>query len=155
MQNPGFVTLGGHRIKVQRWQHEAGVMTFTTVIRGEHLGNDIVAVTRLPGVTLELDEGTSFTGTARLLDRRTSGAGPTAVVRMEIQFTVDADSVTTLELTTDEKLDAILAEVRAIRREVAALQVGGSMPVSGGLAPPKPGTTLLDFEIPVDDDSVN
>lgn len=152
MNNPPFVTLNGHRIKVQRWQQNAGVMTFTTVIRGEHLGHDIVNAMQLPDVSLVLDDERAFTGSARLLDRRASGAGTTAVIRLEIQFTIDPDSGLVPELTQDEKLDAILAELRALRREVAALRTGSPSQNATGIAPTRPGTTLLDFEIPVEDD---
>lgn len=153
MQNPGFVSLNGHRIKVQRWQQNDGVLTFTTVIRGEHLGRDVVTATQLPQVSLVLDEDNSCTGAARLLDHRVSGAGSTAVVRLEIQFVVDAESGSAPELTSDQKLDAILTELRALRREVAALRDGGSPTSASAIAPNRPGTTMLDFEIPIDEES--
>lgn len=152
MQNPGFVTLNGHRIKVQRWHQDAGVITFTTVIRGEHLGNNILAFMQMPAVSLALDDETTLSGSARLLDRRMSGAGATAVVRLEIQFTVEGGADAMIELTADQKLDAILAELRALRGEVAAMRGTRSLTPETGIAPPRPGTTLLDFEIPIDDE---
>lgn len=152
MQNPAFVALNGHRIKVQRWQEESGIISFTTVIRGEHLGNDLVSAVQSPVVTLEADSGTSLVGTARLLDRRCSGAGPTAVHRLEIRFVPDPASNAKIELSIDEKLDAIIAELRSLRREVQSLRLQQSPRTSGGMSGPAAGTTMLDFEIPVDDD---
>lgn len=150
MQNPGYVTMNGLRIKVQRWQQELHVITFTTVIRGEQMANDIVATTAAEVVTLVVDDETTVTGRPRLLNRRASGVGPTAVVRLEIQFTVDGDTATSLELTQGQKLDAILAELRALRREVAIL--GGRLPMSTeNVTPPAPGKTMLDFEIPAEE----
>lgn len=155
MQNPGFVTLNGHRIKVQRWQKDAAVLTFSTVIRGEHLGNDVMSALHETPLTLVLDEDQTYIGSARLLDRRASGAGTTAVIRLEIQFTIDPGSPAITELSPEGKLDAILAEVRSLRREVASLRAEKQSPMASGLAPTRPGTTMLDFEIPVDDDSSN
>lgn len=155
MQNPGFVTLNGHRIKVQRWQQDADVLTFSTVIRGEHLGNDLITALQMSPITLALDEDRTYAGTARLLDRRTSGAGTTAVIRLEILFTIDQESAASAELSPDDKLDAILAEVRALRREVASLRTERQSLTPSGMAPSRPGTTMLDFEIPVEDDSTN
>lgn len=151
MQNPNFVSLNGHRIKVQRWQEDAGTFTFTSVIRGEHLGNDIVAAVQHPQITLALDDDITLHGSARVLDRRVTGAGSTAVVRLEIRFDTDDADGLVMELTADQKLDAILAEVRALRREVDALR-GRSAPLRSGVAPPAPGKTLLDFEIPTEDE---
>lgn len=152
MRNPGFVTMNGHRIKVQRWHQDADAVTFTTVIHGENMGNDIVSAVNTPRVSLALDEDTTLAGTARLLDRRASGAGPTAVVRLEIRFTVDGESGSSVELTPDQKLDAILAELRALRREVDALRGKSSTMPMGSVTPPAPGKTMLDFEIPVEDE---
>lgn len=151
MQNPGFVTLNGHRIKVQRWHQDDGAITFSTVIRGEHIGNTIVSAVQTSRVSLSIDEENTLAGTARLLDRRVSGAGPTAVVRLEIRFKADGESGPMGELTRDQKLDAILAELHALRQEIDALRGRPETPM-GGITPPSPGKTLIDFEIPVDDD---
>lgn len=150
MKNPGFVILNGHRIKVQRWHQELNSITFTTVIHGEYLGNDVVAEVETARVSLFIDEQTTLAGTARLLDRRASGAGPTAVVRLEIRFTVDGESAASIELTVDQKLDTILAELRALRHEVDQLRGRSPMPM-GGVAPPAPGKTMIDFEIPLEE----
>lgn len=150
MQNPGFVTLNGHRIKVQRWHQEADAITFTTVIHGEHIGNTIVAAVRAARVSLSIDEENTLAGTARLLDRRASGAGPTAVVRLEVRFMPDGESGTSVELTRDQKLDAILAELHALRQEVDALRGRPATPM-GGVTRPAAGKTLIDFEIPIDE----
>lgn len=150
MKNPGFVTLNGHRIKVQRWHQELNSITFTTVIHGEYLGNDVVDAVETARVSLFIDEQTTLAGTARLLDRRASGAGPTAVVRLEIRFTVDGESAASIELTVDQKLDTILAELRALRHEVDQLRGRSPMPM-GGVAPPAPGKTMIDFEIPLEE----
>ena len=151
MQNPGFVTMNGHRIKVQRWHQDSDAITFTTVIHGEKMGNDIVAAVKAPRVSLAIDEDTTLAGIARLLDHRASGAGPTAVVRLEVRFTADGESGASVRLTADQKLDAILAELQALRREVDGLRGNSSMPM-GGVTPPVPGKTMLDFEIPLDED---
>lgn len=151
MQNPGFVTLNGHRIKVQRWHQESNAITFTTMIHGERMGSDIVNATKAHNVNLTIDEETTLVGSARLLDRRVSGAGPTAVLRLEIRFTVDGESPTSIELTPDQKLDAILTELRALRREVDLLRGRSPMPM-GGVTPPAPGKTMIDFEIPAEED---
>lgn len=152
MQIPGFVTLNSHRIKVQRWHQEHDVITFTTVIRGEHLGNELVAAMGSGQVNLVVSEDMVLTGSARLLDRHTSGAGPTAVHRLEIQFTIDASSNDTPVLTADQKLDAILTELRLLRREVEMLREPRASSPHGGITPPRGGATLLDFEIPIHDD---
>lgn len=151
MQNPGFVTLNGHRIKVQRWHQENNALTFTTVIHGEQMGNDIVTAAEAARVSLSINEDTTLVGTARLLDRRASGAGPTAVARLEIRFVTDSESGSSIELTADQKLDVILAELRALRREVDSLRGPSPVPM-GGVAPPAPGKTLIDLEIPTEDD---
>lgn len=152
MRNPGFVTLNGHRIKVQRWHQDSEAITFTSVIHGEKMGNDIVNAAKAARVSLAIDEDTTLAGTARLLDRRASGVGPTAVVRLEVRFTVDGESGSSVELTPDQKLDVILAELRALRREVDDMRgTSTSMPM-GGITPPAPGKTMIDFEIPLDDD---
>lgn len=151
MQNPGFVSLNGHQIKVQKWHQESHVITFSTVIRGEHIGNTIVAATKSERVSLAIDESSTFVGTARLLDRRVSGAGPTAVMRLEVRVTVDADSGESLDLTQDQKLDVILAELRAIRHELDLLRGRSAVPLGDAL-PPTPGKTMIDFEIPTDDE---
>ena len=130
-------------------------MTFTTVIRGEHLGSDIVAAIQNPDITLAVDEDTVLSGSARLLDRRISGVGTTAVVRLEIQFTADGESGALVELTSDQKLDAILAEMRALRREVATLRGARALAADGGAAQIRPGTTMLDFEIPIEEDPLD
>lgn len=150
MKNPTFVTLNGNRIKVQRWHQETNEITFTTVIHGEHLGNGIVNAVDEDRVSLTVDEDTTLAGTARILDRRISGAGPTAVVRLEIRFRVDGESPAPMELTADQKLDAILAELRALRKEVDALKGRSPMPM-GGVTPPAPGRTMIDLEIPVEE----
>lgn len=153
MQNPGFITLNGHRIKIQRWHRDPDAITFTTVIRGEHLGNDLVAAVQLPQVHLVMDGDTTLTGSARILDRRVSGAGPTAVHRLEMLFTFDAATNEATTLSVDQKLDLILAELRALRREVEALHNPGAPGPQGGIAPPSVGMTMLDFEIPVDEEN--
>lgn len=149
MQNPGFVTLNNHRIKVQRWQDEPGVLSFSTIVRGEHLGRDVVAEVQRGTVTLIVGEHT-FTGTARITDHRVTGAGPTAVHRIEIRMDTDTGAIDATEPTADAKLDLILAELRALRREIAILR-GERASGQASMLPPGTGT-LLDFEIPIDDE---
>ena len=151
MNNPGFVTLNGHRIKVQRWHQESNVITFTTVIHGEHIGNNVVNAIETAHVSLFIDEQTTLAGSAHLLDRRMTGAGPTAVVRLEIRFSVDGESAASMELTQDKKLDMILSELRALRHEVDALRGRSATPM-GGATSPAPGKTMIDFAIPLEED---
>lgn len=139
MGDPAFVMLNLHRLKVQRWSRDAGEIAFTTVIRGEHLSNEIVAAIDAGPVEVVLDSGERIVGPARVTDRRASGA----VQRLGIALTCVAEVVPAL--TVDEKLDAILAEVRALRAEVAALRGGGNRSVA-----PTGASTMLDFEIPTE-----
>lgn len=149
MQNPGFVTLNNHRIKVQRWHDEPGVISMSTIVRGEHLGHDIVTEVQQGSVTLVVGEHT-FTGTARITEHRVTGAGTTAVHRIEIRVETETSALDADEPSTDARLDLILAELRALRHEIALLR--GDRP-SGQAAMLPPGTgTLLDFEIPIDDE---
>lgn len=150
MQKPSFVTLGSHRLKAQRWQQNAGSITFTTVIRGENLGTDVVHAIGLPEITLAVDGDKTLTGSARLLDQRTTGVGTTAVVRLEIEFRMNAESKVQSSLTIDEKLAAILAEVQELRREVAALREPNRRRADTDPTLLRPGSTMLDFEIPLD-----
>lgn len=153
MDIPAFVSLNGHRIKVQRWQQQGNVISFTTLIRGEHLGKDIAAAANASSVDLDADGQTRLTGTLRILDQRTSGAGVTSALRLELQFTADVDSLQQMEITTDQKLDVILRELRQLRQEVALLRGTTRTGSRDSVVPPKPGTTMLDFEIPLEDDS--
>lgn len=149
MQKPGFVTLNNHRIKVQRWQDEPGVIAFTTVVRGEHLGQDIVDEVERGEISLVVEDQI-LTGLARVTDHRASGEGTNAVHRIQIRMETKPDGVTEVESAPDDKLDLILAELRLLRREVAALR-GAQMASSETLSPPITGT-MLDFEIPSDTD---
>lgn len=153
MRNPGVVSMNGHRVKVQRWQSDANTITFTTVVRGENLANDIAATVTNSTVELIIDSEPALSGRAELLNRRVNGAGPTAVVRLEILFEIDDGNEAATELTVDQKLDAILSELHELRREVAALRSGKSHPSAGGSSLQRPGMTMLDFEIPVEEES--
>lgn len=149
MQNPAFVTLNNHRIKVQRWHRDSNAITFTTVIRGENLGDALVSVTEAGTVELGIDDEEPLTGSIKITDRRASGAGPTAVHRIEFHFVPD-QSASAPELSSEQKLDLILKELQTLRREVATLRGIQSPQVQPGITPPRPGTTMLDFEIPTD-----
>jgi hypothetical protein len=155
MQNPEHVTLNGRQIKVQRWQDDSGTFSFTTLIRGEPLGNDLMATVQAPHLVLETDTGVRLTGCVRILRHRASGSGPAAIQRLEFEFTPDSPSSASLELTVDQKLDAILAELRALRGEVRALSLRQSPQPPGKITPPTAGTKILDFEIPVDQESTD
>lgn len=153
MESPAFISLNGNKIKIQRWNIDGNVISFTTLIRGEHLGQDIVAAANLPSVQMNVDEHLQLDGQLRVLDRRTSGAGVTSALRLEMQFLIDAESMRKLELTTDQKLDAILQELKALRREVALLRGRPDPGSRGSIAPPRPGSTMLDFEIEMSDET--
>lgn len=148
MQKPRFVTLNTHRLAVQRWQQDANAVTFTTVIHGENIGNDIVAEVQNLPISLTIEDQIQH-GSARITDRRISGAGPTAVHRIEIRF-VPQDAVSTEAPTSiDQKLEAILTELRALRQEVDVL-AGKSASAGTNPSAPSGAATLLDFDIPID-----
>lgn len=121
----------------------------STIVRGEHLGRDIVAEVQHGTVTLIVGEQT-FLGTARVTDHRVTGAGTTAVHRIEIRIETDTSAPAAPEPSVDAKLDLILAELRAVRRELALLR-GDRTAGQASILPPGTGT-LLDFEIPIDDE---
>lgn len=150
MQNPGFITLNGHRIKAQRWHSDSHAITFTAVIHGENLANELVAAIDLPRAILTIDDESTLAGNARLLKQRGHGDGPTAVHRLEIEFIPEDSPSALVKLTADEKLDAILAELRALRREVNTLRGRQAPGIAGGIAPPSGSSTLLDFKLPAD-----
>lgn len=148
MRKPRFVGLNEHRLYPQNWQWDAGQILFDTVIRGENLGDEIVELMEYGTPTLTVD-GKVFAGKGRITSHRTTGSGPTAVHRIEMTFESDRESPAADEGSIHQKLDDLLAEVRALRAEVnqSRSQSPDAKSVSRS---PMGASTLLDFDIPTD-----
>lgn len=149
MQKPTTLTLNGHRLSPGNWADESGKISFSTVIRGEHLGTNIVDSVNDKPASLRIDDDLPLEGTARIVEQRLSGSGPTAVMRLRIEFESE-HLKSAAELTVEESLAAILSEIRELRREVTLLR-GSQSSTASPIPPPRAGTTLIDFAIPVDD----
>ena len=150
MQKPRFITINSTRIAVQRWVRERDEITLSTIVRGEHLGHEVIALGSLDPVEIEVDEE-KLSGVVQVVEHRVTGEGGTAVHRTELRIHLSHPAPSTATLTTDEKLDLILAEVRALRREVTLLR---HQRAHGITTSPAGTQTLLDFDLPADDETV-
>ena len=145
MPKPRFVQLNSQRIAVQKWEHTEGEIILGTAVRGENLGRELVAQVENRPVVISVED-TEYTGVAEVLDHRIAGEGGTAVHRLTIRIVLDdtAQSQPASEMTVDEKLDHLIAEVAALRQEVAQLRKPQSMT---NPAAPTGTQTLLDFDL--------
>ena len=146
MQKPDHISLNGLRVKVQNWDQRGERIAFTTVVHGEYLAERIISAVSADELKISLQEGRILQGTGSILQKRSTGSGPTAVVRMEIELALESAKNNSAQISQDDKLDLILEEIRALRREIHALQRTPFTPTSG-ITPPTAGKTLLDFDL--------
>ena len=149
MAKPRFVQLNTRintrRIAVQKWERTDDAIVLGTAVRGENLGQELLAQVENRPVSLHVDDE-DYSGVAHVLDHRIAGEGGTAVHRITIRIALDgkAQAKVLSEMTTDEKLDLLIAEVAALRQEVAQLRKPQPMTNPAG---PTGTQTLLDFDL--------
>lgn len=145
MAKPRFVQLNTHRIAVQKWERTDDTIVLGTAVRGENLGQELLAQVDNRPITLQVDDE-HYSGTAQIQNHRVAGEGGTAVHRITIRIALEgmARVKSLAEMTTDEKLDLLITEVAALRQEVAHLREPQPRMNPAG---PTGTQTLLDFDL--------
>lgn len=122
MERPDYVSINGQHIKVHRWQVGTDGITVTAMVNGDHSGKALLGLLTAGQTVVSWEGFGPVQAQIEVTAHRVNGEGPRAVHRVEFTMRSDAFPRPVSVVSDTERIDALVNEVRELRREVAELQ---------------------------------
>lgn len=150
-QQPTMVTMNDVHVKVQQWRHNGDRISLTTLLRGTTAADDLLKQIQQDHLTVAWDDVEPVLARVERLNHQTAGEGAKTVHRIELTLMLEERESEPGERSIESRLDLILAELRALRLEVAELRGAKRSSANTLTAPLAAGRTMLDFDLATED----
>lgn len=125
-----FIRLNGHPVRATSWQagKDAETWRLVAIMRGSGDAATLANLLESPSLMLEIPDQQTTPVVVQSIERRETGGAPATITRLVVEFArkTGDESPTAPELSMEERVTALEAEVAQLRKVVTALSNGSN-----------------------------